>query len=99
MTEVSDKQQVRDMSDAEFARRLRLTEQPTFIRMAELLGNDLKAAKAILAESEFIKAYPTTMRGSAFATKVRNYLVAEKLDWTQENLAKAVEAVQAPEAK
>jgi hypothetical protein len=93
MTEVSDKPQVREMSDAEFARRLRFSENATFLQIVELIGNDIAAAKAIRAENEFVKTNIGLPRGKEFAAKVRGYLVANKLDWTQENLAKAVEAV------
>lgn len=84
------------MSDAEFARRARLSEVPTFILLADLLKNDMRAIRAIREEAEFVNARPDLPRGPEFAAKVRGWLVANKLEWTQENLQTAVDAVVPP---
>lgn len=78
------------MSDVEFARHC--ANLPPFQRLAKLLGNDVKAAKAMREEIEFVKDRPELPRGEEFADKVRGWLVANKLEWTQENLGKAVVA-------
>jgi hypothetical protein len=83
----------RRMSDAEFADRC-AGSQP-FEVLVELLGNRVKAAHAIRAEAEFVDArrksgLPELPQGDEFAAKVRGWLVTNKLDWTQENLEKAV---------
>ncbi len=78
------------MSDAELAKRLRISENATFIKLVNLLGNDLKAAKAIREEGKFMMAHPEVPADKEFAAKVRAWLVWNKLEWTQENLEKAV---------
>ena len=80
----------RETSLAEFARRLRMASTPIFLELREMLGDDLKAARAIREEAAFIKTHPDLPRGEEFAGKVRGWLVDNKLEWSQENLEKAV---------
>lgn len=82
------------MNDAETARRLRQQENLPFQRLVRLLGgNEVKAVKAMREETEFIAAHPELPTGSQFAADVRGWLIANKLEWTQENLEKATHAV------
>lgn len=92
----AEKPATRSMSDAELARRMRLAEEPTFMLLTGMLGNDIRAMKAIREETEFIKTRPHLATGAKFAAMVRAWLIENKLEWSQENLEKAVEAVQAP---
>ena len=80
------------MSDAEYIRRLRVAEVAPFLRLADLLGNDARALRAMREESKFIRAHPGTPVGKEFADKVRGWLISNKLEWNQENLEKAVAA-------
>lgn len=84
------------MSDAEYARRMRYADVHVFLKMAELLGNDVKAAHAMREESKFILTHRGIPLGEEFAGKVRGWLMANRLEWNQENLEKAVAAVQTP---
>jgi hypothetical protein len=77
------------LPDAEVARRCK--GSAAFDKLAELLGDDIRAVKAMREESKFVQAHPELPRGAEFAAGVRGYLVANKLEWTQENLQKAVE--------
>ena len=81
-------------SDVEMARRLRMTLPEEFVKLAELVGNDVKAAHALREESEFMLAHKDLPRNAQFAAKVRGWLIDNKLDWSQENLEKAVAASQ-----
>lgn len=80
------------VSDVDVARRLRSLAMyhPAFAQLAKLIGNDLKAVKALREETKFVRAHPELPAGSAFADIIRSYLIANKLEWTQENLEKAV---------
>jgi hypothetical protein len=84
------------MSDAEYIRRLRTAEVPSFLQLSKLLGNDQKALAAMREETTFVIAHPGLPRESEFATRVRGSLAAAKLEWTQENLEKAVASCQLP---
>lgn len=86
------------MNDAEMARRLRFSLPSEFVKLATLLGDDVKAARALREESEFVCARPGLPRGSEFAAKVRGWLISNKLPWSQENLGKAADAVQSATA-
>jgi hypothetical protein len=79
--------------EAEQARWLREHATKGFLQLTELLGDDVKALRAMREESAFIRARPTIPRGDDFAAKVRGWLVAKGLEWSQENLQAAVEAV------
>jgi hypothetical protein len=91
--EEKDKARKVGLSDAEQARRMRQCEMKGFLQLAALLHDDVKAVKAMREESAFIAAYPNLPRGDEFAARVRGWLIAERLEWTQENLQKAVDAV------
>lgn len=80
------------ISDAELMRRLRACEALGFMDLAGLLGNDARALKALREEAKFVLDHPEMMRGAAFAAAIRGYLVENKLEWSQENLQKAVSA-------
>jgi hypothetical protein len=87
---------VSGISDDEMLRRLRLGGNAGFARLAKLIGDDAKALRALREESKFIRAHPELPGGSKFAEAVRGYLIANKLEWTQENLERAVTAAAAP---
>jgi hypothetical protein len=70
------------MSEEEQARGLRQSGASGFLQVAELLGNDVKALKAIKEEAKFIAAHLDLPRGDEFAAKVRGWLLANKLEWT-----------------
>jgi hypothetical protein len=80
------------VSDATILRRLRSigTSHPAFEALSKLIGNDMKALRALREESVFIRAHPELPAGSKFAAAVRGYLIANKLEWTQQNLETAV---------
>ena len=80
------------VSDAAILRRLRSigTEHPAFEALSKLIGNDMKALQALRVESAFIRAHPELPPGAKFAAAVRGYLIANKLEWTQQNLETAV---------
>lgn len=84
------------VSDADILRRLRSigTQHPAFDALVRLIGNDVKALRALREESKFIRAHPELPQGAKFAAAVRGYLIANKLEWTQENLAVAVASYQ-----
>jgi hypothetical protein len=84
------------ISDSEIARRLRMMQSPEFIKLAALLGNDLRATQALRVEAEFMASRPRLPRSAAFAANVRGWLIARKLEWTEENLEKAVASFQWP---
>jgi hypothetical protein len=85
------------LSDTQFAEQCRRYRLSGFMELADLLGNDLAAAKAIRAEAEFtvteewkaLKA-PNT---SAFAKSVREFMASGKLPWNSENLLAACKQV------
>jgi len=95
-------------TDAETASRMRRVNPLDFAYMAKLGGDDAKAVKMLLEESRFIRTHPR--RGSEFAWQlddmrtrwpkhrslVRGFLIANKLEWTQENLEKASVAAVRP---
>jgi hypothetical protein len=80
------------LSDAEYGRRMREAGFSGFLELARLLGDDVKAAKAMREESEFVRTH-SVPHSNKFAAQVRSYLLAHKLEWTQENLEKAIESV------
>jgi hypothetical protein len=82
------------LTDYEMALRLRQIGSVDFERLAALLGGDKAAIRAMREETKFIDAHPHLPRSAEFAAKVRNYLVAQKLAWNQDNLEIAVAAVQ-----
>lgn len=59
------------ISDAETARRMRVQQLPSFMKLAGLLHNDLKALHAMREETKFIETHPGLPRGDVFAAKVR----------------------------
>lgn len=83
-------------SDIEMARRLRRLETPGFLELAQLLGTDVKALQALRVEVKFMRSHPGVSQSPAFAKKVRAWLIANKLDWTEENLSKAVASIPWP---
>jgi hypothetical protein len=88
------------VSDADILRRLRSIgmNHPAFEALAKLIGNDMKALRALREESRFVRAHPELPRGPKFAEAVRGYLIANQLEWTQEHLALAVASWQAETA-
>lgn len=80
------------VSDATILRRLRSigTAHPAFEALSKLIGNDMKALRALREESAFIRAHPELPSGPKFAAAIRGYLIANKLEWTQQNLETAV---------
>ena len=88
------------VSDAAILRRLRSigTQHPAFDRLAKLIGDDAKALRALREESQFVRAHPGLPAGAKFAEAVRGYLITNKLEWTQQNLAIAVAAYQIDQA-
>ena len=83
----------RRLSDTELARRLRVMEASGFLKLANLLRNDLRAVRAMREESKFTLAHPELPRGPELAGKIRGWLIENKLEWSQENLQKAVDAM------
>lgn len=83
------------LSDAELARRLRMQEAAPFLRLSALVGSDLKAVRCMRGEQKYLLAHPEFPRGPEAAAKVRVWLLEQKLEWTVENLEKAVAAVAA----
>jgi hypothetical protein len=77
------------VSDADILRRIG-TRHPAFDQLAKLIGSPAKALRALREESIFVRAHPELPRGSEFARAVRGYLIANNLEWTQENLKTAV---------
>jgi hypothetical protein len=78
------------LPDPQFAEQCRRYRLSGFIELADLLGNDLAAAKAVRAEADFTvteewKALnaPNT---NAFAKRVREFMASNKLAWNSENL-------------
>ena len=84
------------LTDYEMALRLRQIGSVDFERLVALLGGDKAAIRAMREETKFIDAHPNLPRSAEFAAKVRNYLVAQKLEWNQGNLEIAVAAVSFP---
>jgi hypothetical protein len=84
------------LTDYEMALRLRQIGSVDFERLVALLGGDKAAIRAMREETKFIDAHPGLPRSAEFAAKVRNYLVAQKLEWNQDNLEIAVAAVSFP---
>jgi len=84
------------LTDYEMALRLRQIGSVDFERLVALLGGDRAAIRAMREETKFIDAHPHLPRSAEFAAKVRNYLVAQKLEWNQDNLEIAVAAVSFP---
>lgn len=66
---------------------------PSFEMLAGLIGEE-KALKALRVEREYVREHPDTPVGSDFARRVRQWLVTQELEWTKENLTKAIAAVQ-----
>jgi len=81
------------LPDAQFAEHCRKYELRGFLALAELLGNDIAAAKAVRAEGEFIMSPEwialEAPRSLDFASKVRKIMVEQKLEWNNQNLLAA----------
>lgn len=81
--------------EAEQARRMRRAGFKGFLQLADLLHDDLKAFRAMREETLFIASRPNLPRSDEFAAKVRGWLKDHQLEWSQENLQRAVDAVSA----
>ena len=61
-----------------------------FLNLRELLPSDLEAAKALRAETDFVKSPEYVAleapRNKDFARKVRQYLLANQTEWNAANL-------------
>lgn len=81
------------LSLSDFAKLCRDEQVPGFLNLRKLLPSDLEAAKALRVECEFVRTDEfvalNAPRDEEFALKVRTYLIANKLDWTFENLLTA----------
>lgn len=86
-----------ELSIEVFAEQCRRWKVPGFLRLAELLGNDIAAAKAMRAETAFVQTPEWLALGAPrdldFAKKVRTFLIEQKLEWNNGNLLKACKHV------
>lgn len=81
------------LPDEELARRMRFSQGPEFLKLSEMLHSDVKAARALRKENEFLEKYPGLPRTAEFAAKVRAMLLKNNLDWTIENLERVTEEI------
>ena len=89
------------MSDSEALKLLKSADETkdpvriTFIRLAEMLGSDAAAIRALKAENEFVMK-EHIIGGPELAAKLRGAMLERKLDWTCENLTRVYQTLYGP---
>ena len=64
----------------------------SFQKLTELLGDELKAARALREENRWVTEHDIPYGGIEFGSWTRNWLIENGREWNQNNLAAATEA-------
>lgn len=83
---------IEEMSETEFLFRVRHLD--AFVELVNLLhGDEAAASAAMRAEIAFVRSHPSCPRGKQIATRVREYLVHESLEYSVPGIESAVRAL------